>query len=123
MRQRTALVLTALATALTGLALVTGAAQSKPAPVLTAMDYVQLKQLVTRYAYALDTGGNNGYDFADLFTPDGEFIDPNAKGREQLAAFGRNPLMGPLNTIHYGMGLVLEATPDGAVGRQYVAGI
>ena len=68
-----------------------------------------LKQLVTRYAYALDTGGNNGYDFADLFTPDGEFIDPNAKGREQLAAFGRNPLMGPLNTIHYAMGLVLEA--------------
>ncbi len=74
------------------------------------MDYVQIQQLVTRYAYALDTGGNNGYDFADLFTPDGQFIDPNAKGREQLAAFGRGPLMGPLNTIHYAMGLVLEPT-------------
>jgi hypothetical protein len=120
MRQRTVITLIALATAVTGLALVTVGAQSKPAPVLTAMDYVQIKQLVTRYAYALDTGSNNGYDFADLFTPDGQFIDPNAKGREQLAAFGRNPLMGPLNVIHYAMGLVLEATPDGAIGRQYV---
>src|SRR5688572_29703598 len=103
MRQRTVITLIALATSLTGLALVTVTAQSKPAPVLTAMDHVQIKQLVTRYAYALDTGSNNGYDFADLFTPDGQFIDPNAKGREQLAAFGRNPLMGPLNVIHYAM--------------------
>jgi hypothetical protein len=82
MRQRTVIVLIALATALASVALVTLVAQSKPAPMLTAMDYVQIKQLVTRYAYALDTGGNNGYDFADLFTPDGQFIDPNAKGRE-----------------------------------------
>jgi hypothetical protein len=120
MRHRTVVALVALATAVAGVALVTVGAQPKPAPALTAMDYVQLRQLVARYAYALDTAGNNGYDFADLFTPDGEFIDPNAVGREQLAALARSPLMGPLNTIHYGMGLVLEATPDGAIGRQYV---
>jgi hypothetical protein len=120
MRQRTVIALIALVTGLTGLALVKVVAQSRPAPILTAMDYVQIRQLVARYAYALDTAGNNGYDFADLFTPDGQFIDPNAKGREQLAALARSPLMGPLNTIHYGMGLVLEATPDGAIGRQYV---
>ena len=120
MRPRTVIALIALATALTGLALVKVVAQSRPAPVLTAMDYVQIRQLVTRYAYALDTGGNNGYDFADLFTPDGQFIDPNAKGREQLAALARSPLLGPLSTIHYAMGLVLEATADGAIGRQYV---
>src|SRR4029453_10636897 len=53
MRQRTVITLIALAIALTGLALVKVVAQSKPAPVLTAMDYVQIKQLVTRYAYAL----------------------------------------------------------------------
>ena len=91
MRQRTVIVLTALATALTGLALGTIVAQSRPTPVLTAMDYVQIRQLVSRYAYALDTGGNNGYDFADPFTPDGQFIDPNATGREQLAALARSP--------------------------------
>jgi SnoaL-like domain len=120
MRQRTIIALITLATALTGLALVNVLAQSKPAPVLTAMDYVQIRQLVSRYAYALDTGGNNGYDFADLFLPDGEFIDPNAKGREQIAALARGTVQGPLNTIHYGMTLVLEPSPDGAIGRQYV---
>jgi actinorhodin biosynthesis protein ActVIA len=120
MRQRTIIAVTGLATALAGLALISVVAQSRPAPVLTALDYVQIRQLVSHYAYALDTGGNNGYDFADLFTPDGEFIDPNAKGREQLAALARGSLMGPLNTIHYAMNLVLEPTPDGAIGRQYV---
>jgi actinorhodin biosynthesis protein ActVIA len=120
MRQRTIIALITFATALTGLALVNVLAQSKPAPVLTAMDYVQIRQLVSRYAYALDTGGNNGYDFADLFLPDGEFIDPNAKGREQIAALARSSVQGPLNTIHYGMTLVLEPSRDGAIGRQYV---
>ena len=27
---------------------------------LTAMDYIQIKQLVNRYAFALDTGSRNG---------------------------------------------------------------
>ena len=120
MRPRTFIALIALASLLTGLALVGVAAQSKPAPALTAMDYVQIRQLVSRYAYALDTGGNNGYDFADLFTADGEFIDPNASGREQLAALARSSVIGPLNTIHYAMNLVIEPTADGAIGRQYV---
>jgi hypothetical protein len=120
MRDRTFVGLSALAMILAGFAIVEIVAQSKPAPALTAMDYVQIRQLVSRYAYALDTGGNNGYDFADLFTPDGAFIDPNAKGREALAALARGKLQGPLNTIHYAMNLLLEATPDGAVGRQYV---
>ena len=68
MRPRTFIALIALASVLTGLALVGVVAQSKPVPALTARDYVQIRQLVSRYAYALDTGGNNGYDFADLFT-------------------------------------------------------
>jgi hypothetical protein len=117
MRQRSFIV---LAAGLAALGFVVLRAQSKPAPSLTAMDYVQIRQLVARYAYALDTGGNNGYDFADLFTPDGAFVDPNAKGREQLAALARGDRMGPLNTTHYAMNLVIEPTADGAIGRQYV---
>src|SRR5436190_21855784 len=120
MRPRTFIALIALASVLTGLALVGVVAQSKPVPALTARDYVQIRQLVARYAYALDTGANNGYDFADLFTPDGQFVDPNAKGREQLAALARGDRMGPLNTTHYAMNLVIEPTADGAIGRQYV---
>src|SRR6187455_2102067 len=69
-------------------------AQSSPAAVkeLTALDYVQIQQLVSRYARAIDTCSNNGYDYADLFTADGAFIPsingkPGAKiqGRERLA--------------------------------------
>ena len=56
---------------------------------LSAMDYIQIKQLVNRYAFALDTGSRNGYDYADLFSSDGVF-DSNSrgpvKGRDQLAA-------------------------------------
>ena len=109
-----------LAAGFATLGLVVVRAQSRSGPSLTAMDYVQIRQLVTRYAYALDTGGNKGYDFADLFTADGEFVRPPAKGREQLAALARGDAMGPLNTIHYAMNLVIGPTADGAIGRQYV---
>jgi hypothetical protein len=46
-------------------------------PSLTALDYEQIMQLTTRYAYGIDTCSNNGYDYADVFTPDGVFIDKN----------------------------------------------
>jgi SnoaL-like domain len=67
----------------------TTSGQVKPrvkALTLAPMDYIEIRQLVNRYAFALDTGSNNGYDYADLFAPDGEFMRPYAKGREQLAA-------------------------------------
>ena len=46
---------------------------------LTALDYFQIQQLVVKYARAIDTCSNNGYDYADLFTPDGSFV-PEANG-------------------------------------------
>ena len=67
------------------------------APSLTALDYQEINQLINRYAYGIDTCSNNGYDYADVFTPDGVFIDKNsdqgfaqggrvlAKGRDALA--------------------------------------
>jgi hypothetical protein len=87
---------------------------------LTAMDYVEIRQLVNRYAFALDTGADNGYDYADLFTADGEFIRPYAKGREQLAALARGGKLGPNNTVHYIMNHTIEPTADGAIGREYL---
>jgi hypothetical protein len=110
-----------LVVALATLGIVALRAQSRSGPSLTAMDYVQIRQLVARYAFALDTGSNNGFDYADLFTADGEFVmQPPAKGREQLAALARGNAIGPLNTTHYAMSLVIEPTADGAIGRQYV---
>src|SRR4030095_10334914 len=71
---------------------------------LTAMDYIQIKQLVNRYAFALDTGSRNGYDYADLFSVDGIF-DSNSRGRvqgrDQLAALARGEKKGPLYVNHY----------------------
>src|SRR5580658_672627 len=87
---------------------------------LTPMDYIEIRQLVNRYAFALDTGSNNGYDYADLFAADGEFMRPYAKGREQLAALARGPRLGPDNTVHYIMNHVIEPTPDGAIGKAYL---
>src|SRR3954452_2617492 len=64
---------------------------------LTALDYAEITQLINRYAYGIDTCGGNGYDYANVFTSDGVFIDKNsdagfaaggralAKGRDALA--------------------------------------
>src|SRR5690606_15587572 len=64
---------------------------------LTALDYHEITQLINRYAYGIDTCANNGYDYANLFTEDGVFIDKNsdagfaaggrvlAQGRDALA--------------------------------------
>src|SRR5262245_2652375 len=90
------------------------------ATTLTPMDYIEIRQLVNRYAFALDTGSSNGYDYADLFAADGEFMRPYAKGREQLAALARGPRLGPDNTVHYIMNHVIEPTPDGAIGKAYL---
>jgi hypothetical protein len=59
---------------------------------LTALDYFEIGQLVARYARAIDTCSNNGYDYADLFTADGFFapakdgvVGARWQGRERLA--------------------------------------
>ncbi len=67
-------------------------AQTAGSEQLTALDYFQIQQLVARYARAIDTCSNNGYDYADLFTSDGYFapsmdgkVDLKFQGREKLA--------------------------------------
>lgn len=92
----------------------TGAMAQRPA-ALTALDYQELTQLVHRYAYGIDTCGNNGYDYADVFTEDGVFIDTNsdagfkaggrvlAKGREALAALVGGGATGRIYLIQVGM--------------------
>src|SRR5215831_15612943 len=112
-----------LSAMLAAAAAVTTVGQSKSSGkpmAMTPMDYVEIRQLVNRYAFALDTGSNNGYDYADLFSADGEFVRPYAKGREQLAALARGGKLGPYNTVHYIMNHVIEPTPDGAIGKEYL---
>jgi hypothetical protein len=58
----------AAATALTLAVAVTSAAQNRPAnPTLTTQDYIDIQQLIARYAVAIDECTNNGYDYEDVY--------------------------------------------------------
>ena len=105
----------------------TSAQQSTPTPVLTALDYLEIEQLVYRYGYALDTGADNGFAYADLYAPDATFTGTNQgpngrtyQGRDRLAALSRGGKRGPNFVSHYVMNVVIEPAPGGAVGRTYV---
>ena len=90
---------------------------------LTALDYIEIKQLVSRYAYAVDTGADNGNVYASLFAPDGAFADRmgrETKGREALAALARRNTRGPQSAFHFIVNHVIEPTSEGAVGKEYL---
>jgi len=102
-----------------------------PAPrELTALDYIEIQQLVAKYARAIDTCSNNGYDYADLFTPDGAFIPSfNGKplepiqGREKLAEVSGGGSKGCKNVgwivqgvRHLYVNHIITPTPEGAAG-------
>jgi hypothetical protein len=101
---------------------------------LTAQDYIDIQQLLNRYAFALDTCSNNGYDYADLYTPDGIFYwgigGRKSIGREQLAEAAGGGKQGcqklktanrenPIQT-HMTVNAVIEAAPEGAIGKSYL---
>ena len=96
-------------------------AQQRNQP-LTALDYAEIQQLVARYSFAIDTGADNGYAYADLFAPDGSF--GKTTGRDQLAATakpgGGHYPRGPEFVFHYTSNHVIEATPEGAKGKVHV---
>ena len=113
------------------------AAPGKP-PGFTALDYQEIIQLTNRYAYGIDTCSNNGYDYADVFTPDGVFIDRNsdegfrqggrvlARGRDKLAELVGGGSRGCKTKLiwtdwsHIMANQVITPTPEGATGRIYL---
>ena len=113
----------------------------RAAPALTTQDYIDIQQLVSRYAFLIDSCTAGGYEFADLFTPDGEFSVSQewgvagarkTKGREALAAAaggdGKGGCVDPKTTLGYGISHisanhVITAAPGGAVGKSYLLAI
>jgi len=97
---------------------------------LTAMDYIEIEQLVAKYSRALDTCANNGYDYADLYTPDGVFAPtingkpgPRFEGRDRLAESSGGGRLGCKNVGWIEQGVrhlypnhVVTPTPTGAIG-------
>jgi SnoaL-like domain len=109
---------------------------------LTTQDYTDLQQLAARYSFAIDQCSNAGYDYADLYTPDGEFAVSNqwggggtrtfvTTGREALArvAGGRDgQCVDPKSSPGYGISHitvnhVITPTATGATGRSYLLAI
>jgi hypothetical protein len=136
MRTWTTVFATAVIASLATLAAVR--AQQPSSGSLTALDYIEIQQLVARYAFAIDTCGGNGYDYARLYTPDGVYIDKysdngfsrggvRAAGYEALASVaggGKQP-GACANTQRWDLNHVLvnhviTPTPQGASGRVYL---
>jgi hypothetical protein len=108
------------------------------AGALTALDYQEITQLINRYAYGIDTCANNGYDYANVFTADGAFIDRNsdagfaaggrvlAQGRDALATLVGGGSRGCETKLvwtdwsHLMLNHEITATPEGAAGRVYL---
>jgi hypothetical protein len=104
----------------------------------TALDYQQITQLINRYAYGIDTCANNGYDYADVFTTNGKFIDNNsdagfaaggrilAEGREALDTLVGGGSRGCETKLvwtdwsHLMLNHEITPTADGATGRIYL---
>jgi len=105
-------------------------ARAAKSPTLTAADYLEIKQLVARYSYALDEVSGNGEAFARLFTSDGVFkvkgsSESEVKGRQKLAAFARGDIknQGPLWVHDFVTNHIIQPSPQGATGSVYVVGI
>ena len=103
------------------------ATASSNGPALTALDYIEIEQLIYKYGWALDSAENNGNAYADLYAPDGTFTGTNQgpggrtyQGSENLAALARGYRKGALNISHAVTNIVVTPAPGGAVGRVYV---
>jgi SnoaL-like domain len=109
-------------------------------PALTALDYIEIQQLMTGYGHYIDTCSNNGYDYADLYTNDGTFVDAfteegfkkgglvRAVGREALArAAGGGSLgckdVGWKDWSHLMINPLIKADQKGVHGRVFVVAI
>jgi hypothetical protein len=58
------------------------------------MDYIDIRKLVAGYAYGLDGGRDNGYNYADLFAPDAVLFGTSHR-RENIANLARREPHGP----------------------------
>ena len=94
---------------------------------LSPLDYIEIQQLVRKSAWAFDSGDNYGYAYADLFTPDGEFVGTNQapagrnyRGRDQLATLARGGARGATVQSQFTMNHVIKPSANGATGRAYV---
>jgi hypothetical protein len=85
---------------------------------ISALDEIEIQQLVARANYALATGRDDGDMYAALFTPDGSF--DKAVGRDQVARFARGGRKGVGSLV---TNVIVEPSPEGATGKHYEVAI
>lgn len=107
---------------------------SKPA-ALTPADYIEIQQLGSRYAYAIDNCLDNGYNYADLYTADGVFKTSQAgrsgtsyQGRDRLAEAARGGMKSCAEVpwkgiVHVLANHVIVPSAEGATGTVYLIAI
>lgn len=108
------------------------AAAPQRGTAMTAMDYIEIQQLVNRLNFALDYCTNGGRDFADLFIDGGQFVIDTGDGkptvrrtRDELIALAGGPDCASRTSppssyiLHLAESLVIEPTADGARGKSY----
>lgn len=114
------------------------ASASMPHP-FTAQDYADITQLFSLFGYTFDSASENGYQWANLYTPDGVFVAGTVvstmRGRETLASFAAGRLAfpqgfvtltpgpgtphNPLAIAHILTDVVIDPAPEGAIARVY----
>jgi len=104
-------------------------------PTLSTQDYIDIQQLVSKYAYAIDECTNKGYDYADLYVPDGSFstsrngkISNRFEGRERLAEAARGGMPDCKDVpwagiVHMLVNHVIDPAPGGATGKVYLIAV
>ena len=109
-----------------------------PAPMkLTAQDYIDIRMLSARYAQVIEHCTNKGYDYAALYSVDGEFGGTNQwdvppakinKGPDALAAAANGGPNGcgeaskwmGTGLTHMIVNTVVTPTATGAAGRSFL---
>ncbi len=90
------------------------------ASTLTAMDYIEIQQLVSSYPYGLDGNTDNGESYANLFAPGAVFGRPRTEGHENLKALANTQPRGAKYVRHFITNHVIEPAPGGgAIGKEY----
>ncbi len=90
-------------------------------PGLSPADYVEIQQLISRYAYGLDTGVGMGSMYAGVFAQDGVFVAGTLRlqGFDNIKAFAwqHRPGQGPWYVRNYSTNALIEPSAEGATGR------
>ena len=92
------------------------------APKLSSQDYNEIQALYSRYAHAFDS--SNPEMYANVFTPDGEFVigERVLKGRKEIGALAETfgPVRERPKIFHVNSNVLIEPSPEGAKGSAYV---